>query len=698
MAQVFHIDAAGNAASCRCAKGCLGIGRSGGVGHIAACTADPCHQATGKAGLCLRLGIVVIFHIDSDRFNGLCVQQSFHAALGVGLHHHDGGVIQAYSRAIVHLCLGNQPTQHLNVHIAFGPDGSVHDGCLGLGFHLRQGQGLCNAQQADVHIGTVAAAHRGRCAITRFIKPGNHADVAVGGHIRGCAFRANMGRMLCGDLGEHIVGCQFNTGNGNVGGQNLCIRCRRSLTQNRKTVSIGICAEGAVPLDSCAGYATSLCIGNVQVRCRHTDRDTVIRLFALGGCLGLIPIRQVQLPYTELLVLFQVQIRLGAAACIGVDHGDCAGIVADCAAGVDTGIRQGGGIGHDRQRTMNGSRNSADQCRMDCVEVCHTGVGRQVGIADTAGSSGACAHPGLCAHLGILVQVGYQGHVSGNGIQAAISYKGVLPHIVHGNGHVGRNGHNAKACRWGHDVGIGLGCSLGGNGDIAKDVQGAGAGEACVCGGRGTGYCRIEADICKFCVDTAGSGCNVGICQGGIGIGDGNILTGEGLLGIQNRLKGSGSEAVAHHHAYRYPAQAKVFDPGVGRRCGGIGNRHLSGLSAKACPGTAGTVRQGHGPVAGGCDHSGGSGIDAGLCHLGKSDRCGLVFIPLLLFRCQIFFTDRRQDGGNQHILLNRQIFGCIQPGLLLRTHPGECQRGTGGDTAQGRIDNQGMGLGTAIG
>ena len=412
----------------------------------------------------------------------------------------------------------------------------------------------------------------------------------------------------------------------------------------------------------------------------------------------MILIRQVQLPYTELLVLFQVQIRLGAAACIGVDHGDCAGIVADCAAGVDTGIRQGGGVGHDRQRTMNGSRNSADQCRMDCVEVCHTGVGRQVGIADTAGSSGACAHPGLCAHLGILVQVGYQGHVSGNGIQAAISYKGVLPHIVHGNGHVGRNGHNAKACRWGHDVGIGLGCPLGGNGHIAMDIQSTSAGDSRVCGSCGTGYCRIESDICKRCADTAGSGCNVGICQGGIGIGDGNILTGEGLLGIQNRLKGSGSEAVAHHHAYRYPAQAKVFDPGVGRRCGGIGNRHLSGLSAKACPGTAGTVRQGHGTVAGGCEHSGGSGIDAGLCHLGKSDCRGLVFTTLLLFRCQVFCTDRRQDGGNQHILLNRQVFGCIQPGLLLRTHPGECQRGTGGDTAQGRIDNQGVGLGTAIG
>ena len=232
VAQVFKADAAGNVASCRCAKGCLGGGRSDGVGYVAACTADTCHQATGKAGLCLRLSIVVIFHVDSGRFNGLCVQQGFHAALGVGPDHHDGGVIQAKGRTVVHLCLGNQPTQHLNVHIAFGPDGSVYNGRLGLGFHLRQGQGLCNAQQADVHIGTVAAAHRGRCAITRFIKPGNHADIAVGGHIRGCAFRANMGRMLCGDLGEHIVGCQFNTGNGNVGGQNLCIRCRSPLTQD----------------------------------------------------------------------------------------------------------------------------------------------------------------------------------------------------------------------------------------------------------------------------------------------------------------------------------------------------------------------------------------------------------------------------------------------------------------------------------
>ena len=108
-----------------------------------------------------------------------------------------------------------------------------------------------------------------------------------------------------------------------------------------------------------------------------------------------------------------------------------------------------------------------------------------------------------------------------NGIQTAISYKGVLPYIVYGNGHVGRNGHNAKACRWGHDVGIGLGCPLGGNGHMAMDVQGAGAGETCVCGGRGTGYSRIESDICECCADTAGSGCNVGICQGGIGIGDG---------------------------------------------------------------------------------------------------------------------------------------------------------------------------------
>ena len=718
-AKVPQADAAGHNTAVVDANGCIGhsIGIRGC--YIAFRTVQTDADAACCAGFRMGLSIGVVFNGYGSRVQSIGLQLRAEAAGGIGCGHQNRGVVHAEGHcAVVHICLGIRLAVHGNRNRADGGKRIGMDESLCLGIHGCGGRGSLDAKQGD------CGAAAGRAAAHHCVCPGGIVIVEIGFN-RDIPLGTADGRSRC--VGADVCDMLRSYLSGDHIGRNIYATCGDLRCCNGCIcISNAVCQDSyvilrtdlAVAFYPGAGRAAGLRIGRVDRAVHQAGRDSIFGLPAHRIGTGLIPVLQGDALGGNLLSAGGVQICLGAAAGEGIHRGNRAGVVAQAAAAVNTGIREGTGICRNAEAAFNGSGDIGHHSLICRVEACYTDICSCLHMGHCDGSIGGCTDSrnrtqevrALAVGAGILVQIGGDDHICALGIQCALTDKGILLHLVHRNGYICDDIDCADrdigqfGCFGRNDICLCQRCTHCRNADTALCRNLAVSTDACIGTGGGVGSRSIQADI-LIGNDAACCRSDFGIRDGGIGVADGDTAAFHITVGLHNGLEGAGCEAVAQHDTHGIEGYRKIVNLRV---CGGgrsIADCHIASLTGKACYRAAGGIGQSHSPVSGNCKHTGRGGVDAGFCHILKCDFHTLfhtLFLSVLLHLTllmgnQILGGYSRQYGFHRQSFFDIQHGVGIHVGLLLRANPGKGQRSVARHSANGCIDHQRVGLCTAV-
>ena len=718
-AKVPQADAAGYNAAVVDANGCIGhrIGIRGC--YIAFRTVQTDADAACCAGFRMGLSIGVVFNGYGSRVQGIGLQLRAEAAGSIGCGHQNRCVVHAEGHcAVVHICLGIRLAVHGNRNRADGGKRIGMDESLCLGIHGCGGRGGLDAKQGD------CGAAAGRAAAHHCVCPGGIVIVEIGFN-RDIPLGTTDGRSRCVGTdvcdmlrsylsGDHI-GRDIYATCGDLRCCNGCICISNAVRQDSYVI---LRDDLAVAFYTGAGRAAGLRIGRVDRAFHQAGRDSIFGLSAHRIGTGLIPVLQSDSLGGNLLSAGGVQIRLGAAAGEGIHRGNRAGVVAQAAATVNTGIREGAGICRNAEGAIDGSGDIGHHSLICRIEACYTDICSCLHMGHCDGSIGGCTDSRNCtqevralaAGAGILVQIGGDDHICALGIQCAVTDKGILPHLVHRNGYICDDIDCADrdigqfGCFGRNDICLCQRCTHCRNADVALCRNLAVSADACIRTGGGVSSCGIQADI-LIGDDAACCRSDFGIRDGGIGVADGDAAAFHIPVGLHNGLEGAGCEAVAQHDTHGIEGYRQIVNLRICGRGRSIADCHIASLTGKAGYRAAGGIRQSHSPVSGNCKHTGGCGVDAGFCHIFKCDFHTLFHTLFLsvLFHLTLLMGNQILGGYSRQYGFHRQSFFDIQHGvgihvgLLLRSNPGKGQRSVARHSANGRIDHQRMSLCAAV-